>query len=202
MAGAMMHEFDEILVMLLVTGFFASAFWPVLCGWVDLGTLQGRVSLSSTYGNLVIGCIVLGLSIAIGNLMIALPVFLLHCIKDKASPERRAVIRHINVLQSIAYQGLECVWPCVGSWLSASLDGSRPQLKRHSPMPHNRELSAPLPYPRLAPPPPWRQGRATDNSWRAIERSLSTLPCLRGPDGKRLPWQQRQGVNQMKPEWP
>lgn len=105
-----MHERDEILVMLLVAGFFGSSFWPVLCGWVDLMTLDGWLTLFSSYGTMVMTFAVLGLVISIGTVLIALPGFLFRCITDGESRERRIFLYATGVPRFVLRHLARQIW--------------------------------------------------------------------------------------------
>ena len=96
-----MHERYEILVMLLVAGFFSSSFWPVVCGWVDLMTLAGWLTLLAGFGELMIACAVLGLVISLSTLLSVLPGFLLRSFNDPCSTERRVIIRGAHHLKLV-----------------------------------------------------------------------------------------------------
>lgn len=105
-----MHERDEILVMLLVAGFFGSSFWPVFCGWVDLMTLDGWLSLCASYGTMVVSCAVLGLVISIGTALIALPGFLFRCVKDRRSSERQAFLYMAGLPKIVLHHIVRQIW--------------------------------------------------------------------------------------------
>ena len=115
-----MHERNEILVMLLVAGFFGSSFWPVLYGWVDLMTLEGWLTLLSGYGNLMIACVTLGLVISTGTIVIALPRFMFRALTKKSSDQRLAVTRALRILKSIGYQSLQHLWRMTW-WLAGNV---------------------------------------------------------------------------------
>jgi hypothetical protein len=70
-----MHERDEILVMLLTSGFFGTSFWPVVCGRVDIGTLAGWVELCANFGTALIVGGLLGLLAAIGYVLAGFPLW-------------------------------------------------------------------------------------------------------------------------------
>ena len=105
-----MHERDEILVMLLVAGFFGSSFWPVLCGWVDLMTLDGWLTLFSSYGTMVVACTVLGLIMSVGTLLIAVPGFMYRCITDRESAERRVFVYAAGLPKIVLRHSLLQIW--------------------------------------------------------------------------------------------
>ena len=115
-----MHERNEFLVMLLAAGFFSSSFWPVVCGWVDLTSLDGWLVLFADFGTMVIGCTVFGLMILAGNLIASLATFLYRACNDSSSKERELSMRCIRLTARMFYLALKQGWK-LSWWIAQSI---------------------------------------------------------------------------------
>ena len=59
-----MTDRDHIIIILVVACFAGTSLWPVVMGWVDVGTFAGWVELVESFGT----CVLTVLVISIGGI--------------------------------------------------------------------------------------------------------------------------------------
>lgn len=68
-----MTDRDHIIIILVVACFAGTSFWPVVMGWVDVGTFAGWVELMESFGT----CVLTMMVFSIGGIA---GFFLLDCV--------------------------------------------------------------------------------------------------------------------------
>ena len=109
-----MNERDSIALMLILAGFVGASFWPVLCGWVDLGTLAGWTELVATYGLCILTVLAFSVVGIAGYLVAGVVRWLMAALTSRRSPGRAR-------LYWVANGGWKLVW-----WMQWYLRRFRP----------------------------------------------------------------------------
>jgi hypothetical protein len=105
-----MTERDQIFIILVVACFAGTSFWPVVMGWVDLGSFDGWLELVANFGSCALTVLVFSVGGIAGYFLLDLFGWCFRALVNVHSDEREGLKRGVNTVLRTAYLLADTVW--------------------------------------------------------------------------------------------